>query len=544
MSNPDLVRLRNVGIVPLGMKHKLLIAFLLLFFASGANAQQRILDSLAVKDVPARAPGIATAIFRNGDVIFKQVAGYADLTDSVLIGEQTRFNIASNGKQFTALAVLMLVERGEMALSDDIRRFFPNLYPDIKDPITIRDLLNHTSGIRDVYDLWSLMGLTWWEQSFSNSDVLKLIERQQDLNFRPASRKLYSNSNYILLAMIIEKVTGRSFVDVTNEMFRALNMPNSSFVDERNPARGPIAKSYFNFGTWTTYDWIWTVNGDGNFFSTLEDQIQWERLVQANRIIAKSQFPIEGSAFPEYGYGLEFGTYRGKDVRFHEGATGAWKASVMRFPDESLSFITMTNSGKAVPFSQTRQMVDAVFGWSEKDDGWLTSPAYMGPFLNEDEVVGTYLTDQYFAFFVEKRESILFLKRIGRNDIELKRESDNLFVQRFDPAFKLEFRNDSLTAYHTDHAPYTLKRVGKIDAGFDPSSRNGQFLNLETDTSIRIEHTSGNEYKVTFRGEYVTKGILISESKMLVDFHTLEFSEDHLFLQSGRIRDVRFVRLN
>ncbi|MEI7669869.1 MAG: serine hydrolase domain-containing protein [Pseudomonadota bacterium] len=242
--------------------------------------QIKLLDSIATQDVPNGAPGIATGIVSNGKIVYEKVAGFANLTDSSLITKDTRFNIASNGKQFTALAILVLIDEKKISLTDDIRKYLPTIYPKLNSKITVENLLNHTSGIRDVYDLWSLQGLTWWEYSFSNKDALELIEKQQELNFNPGTKHLYSNTNYILLTAIVEKVTGKSFVAYTNELFKKLNMPNTSFENDYTKIRGPIAKAYFNFGTWTTYDWIWNICGDGNIFSTLADQLKWEQILQ------------------------------------------------------------------------------------------------------------------------------------------------------------------------------------------------------------------------------------------------------------------------
>ena len=125
-----------------------------------------VLDSIASKDVPKGAPGIATGIVLDGEIIFERYYGFSDLSDSIRIGPNSRFNIASNGKQYTAIAIMKLMEENKLSLDDDIRTFFPELFSNIKDPIQIRHLLNHSSGIRDVYDLWSLQGLTWWEHTF------------------------------------------------------------------------------------------------------------------------------------------------------------------------------------------------------------------------------------------------------------------------------------------------------------------------------------------------------------------------------------------
>ena len=515
--------------------------------------QIQLLDSIANQDVPENAPGIATAIIQDGKVIYEKYVGLADLTDSTLINNATRFNIASNGKQFTALAILTLVDNKKIKLSDDIRKWFPNLYPKIKDNITIQNLLNHTSGIRDCYDLWSLQGYTWWEKSFNNNDVLSLIQKQKDLNFVPNTNYLYSNTNYILLALIVEKVSKKSFVKYTNEMFKALNMPNTSFESDYTNIHGQIARPYFNFGTWTTYDWIWNVVGDGNIFSTLEDQIQWEKLLQGkgvttmkSDIIVKSQQPFNHTNFKNYGYGLEFGAYKGLEYAFHEGATGAWKATTIRFKERNMSILTLTNSGKSIPSSQTRQMADIVLELKATKEYILTKPASVGKYVSEDEILGTYLTESDVAFTFEKIDNKIYLKRVGRNDVELEREADNIFHQKFDPAFKQEFTGNSkgemkVTAYYINHSPYSLTKVNPIENSYDFKSINGDYINSETNTMLKINHLDGMNYEITFRDDYKTTGVLVSPNKILVDFYSLEIKNRKLFLNGERMKKVKYI---
>lgn len=537
----------------------ILVLFLVLFQASLLSAQSAFppaliqkLDSISTQDVPAKAPGIATAIIKDGEVSYEKYAGIADFADSSRIGKSTRFNIASNGKQFTALAVLSLISEGKIKLEDDIRIFFPTFFPDVNSRITIKMLLNHTSGIRDCYDLWSLQGYTWWKESFNNEDVYQLISSQEDLNFEPDTAYGYSNSNYILLALIIEKVSGMSFREFTEEMFQQLNMPNTRFESDYRQIAGPIARAYFNFDTWTTYDWIWEVCGDGNLFTTLEDQIQWEKLIQGRgettferELILQSQKPIPGSKFRNYGYGLEFGQYKGLDYTFHEGATGAWKATVVRFPDRNYSFITLTNTGKSIPSSQTRQLVDAVFTLHSAASNLVTQPEKVGELVSDEELVGTYLTADDFAFTFEKREDKIFLIRAGRNDVELERESANVFRQKFDPAFKQEFTVDAMgemqvTAYYINHAPYSLKKTPPIGKGFDYKKMDGEYLNAETTAQIRIEHQEGLNYQVTFREEEKMQGLLVSETRLLVGSYSFEFQDSSILLNGDRIKNVRF----
>jgi len=516
--------------------------------------QIELLDSIATQDVPENAPGIATAIIQDGKVIYEKYAGFADLADSTLIKNSTRFNIASNGKQFTALAILTLVDKKELKLSDDIRKWFPSLFPNIKENITVQSLLNHTSGIRDCYDLWALQGYTWWEKSFNNNDVLALIEKQSDLNFKPGTKYLYSNTNYILLALIVEKVSKKAFVEYTNEMFEQLNMPNTSFESDFTKIRGQIARAYFNFETWKTYNWIWNVCGDGNIFSSLEDQIQWEKLIQgkgistfSKKILVQSQQIIEGSKFENYGYGLEFGKYKDLDYSFHEGATGAWKATVIRFYQKNLSFLTLTNTGKSTPNTQTRQMADIILDLKPEEAYLVTKPASIGKYVSEDEILGTYLTETDFAFTFEKKDSKIFLKRVGRSDVELEREADNIFHQKFDPAFKQEFTTNSkgekqITAYYINHSPYSLTKVNQVLKGYDFKSINGDYVNSETNTILSLIYIDGMSYRIKLGKSYKTIGMLVSYTKMLVDSYSLELRNGELFLNGERMKEVKYVR--
>lgn len=519
--------------------------------------QQKVLDSIAMQDVPAGAPGMATAIIQRGKVIYERYAGYADLTDSSVITKSSRFNIASNGKQFTALAVLLLVNEKKLSLTDDVRKYLPGLLPGISQPITIGQLLTHSSGIRDVYDLWSLQGITWWQNSFNMTDALNLLQKQRELNFEPGSSYLYSNSNYILLAMIVAKASGRSFVDYTNQMFRKLNMPNTSFVDDHTKIAGPLTRAYFNFSTWTTRDWVWSICGDGNIFSTLPDQVQWEKIVQGavktavpHALIRQSQQLVPGSKLKNYGYGLEFGKYKDLDYAFHEGATGAWKATVVRFPQKQLSFITMVNTGKAIPAMQTRQMVDALLGLKNDAAYFITQPVAAGNYVAEDSITGTYLTPGGFAFQFEKRDGKLYLKRIGRNDIQLEREAANIFHQTNDPAFKQEFTlNKSgemeVTAYYTTHAPYSLKRASANWAGFDFATLNGRYFNSETDVVIELKHHGQQQYAVKI-GKNEATGLLVSPGVLLANGYKMEVGKNGnvLLLSGDRLKQVKFIEEN
>jgi hypothetical protein len=187
------------------------------------------------------------------------------------------------------------------------------------------------------------------------------------------------------------------------------------------------------------------------------------------------------------------------------------------------------------------------FGIPNNASFWLTKPAAEGPLVKDEEIIGTYLTEDDFAFQFEQREGKLYLKRVGRNDVLLEREGANIFHQAYDPPFKQEFIRNAkgeltVTAYYTSHAPYTLTKVNASFDGFDFASLNGSYLNSETDVVISMQHSGGKNYAVQI-GTDSTKGLLVSPTKMLVDNYVLEFAQASILLSGARIERVVFSAL-
>ncbi|MEM8680922.1 MAG: serine hydrolase domain-containing protein, partial [Planctomycetota bacterium] len=323
------------------------------------------LDEMVDAVVEGVSPGVAIGIVRDGEVVYERYAGYAELDHEVPIDPKTRFNIASNAKQFTALCVLRLVDEGKLSLDDDIRKYFPELYPDYPMPITIGNLITHTSGIRDVYDLYGLTGNVWWKQFIGNREALDLLQRQTELNFEPGSDYLYSNSNYLLLTEVIAQVTGEAFGTYTTEMFQALGMPDTEFLTNAMTVMPHRARPYGDWGGWKQYASIASVHGDGNLFTTLRDQLTWEQTVQRGHcdlfdaeLMAAGQGPLPGQDIETYGFGIELGSYHGFQDRSHAGSTGAYNAYFIRLPSEQLAVVVMSNSTRVASHRLALKTVD------------------------------------------------------------------------------------------------------------------------------------------------------------------------------------------
>jgi CubicO group peptidase (beta-lactamase class C family) len=315
----------------------------------------------------ATTPGCAVGVVRDGRFIYERGYGMANLDYDVPNTTRMVYYIGSDSKQFTAAAVALLVLQGRLSLSDDIREYVPEM-PDYGTPITISDLVHHTSGIRDIYTLMSLAGLRL-EDVFPDSAALTLIARQKELNFKPGTDYLYSNSGYWLLAEIVKRVTGESLrVYADSAIFRPLGMAHTHFHDMPGHVMPWRAMSYerdgrggFRISYLQNFDKI----GAGGLYSTVEDLQRWDENYYTHQvggealqeIIHRRGVLADGDTLV-YAFGNEISTYRGLPIEEHGGAMMGYKAHIMRFPTRHFSVIETCNLGDIDPGALARRVAD------------------------------------------------------------------------------------------------------------------------------------------------------------------------------------------
>lgn len=520
--------------------------------------QSETFDGFVENLVEEGSPGLAVGIVRAGKIVYENYAGLADLESERPINQLTTFNIASNGKQFTAWAILNLVDQAKLDLQDDFRTFIPEILPDYPSTISIQHLLNHSSGIRDVYDLWGMQGLVWWKTSgLTNSRALALLANQQSVQFEPGSQFAYSNSNYLILAEIVSRLSQQPFANYVQTLVEKRGFQNSFFLDDHRRDIPTVAKPYFDFGKWYYYRWQSSLHGDGAFFTTLKDQLLWEQQIQSaepGTLLGKAQSPLAIADEDRYGFGLQFGEFNGLSYRFHEGATGAWKAVFFRFPSLQLSIVVMTNSGAVYPPSLARRIANVLL-----EEQGITPKGYpLGPeTLNSDlelrELPGTYAGDNGFYFRIRQQGHQYLLERPNRDPITIVQEEGNLFHQLDDPDFKQHFQRtenggQSLTAYYPTHDPYTLRKTMPIPTDFDYESLAGKFYNADLDLHLRVRYAKDRQYELVFDGEkrHNRTADLISPVRMRASGYHLSFEagdrETYIKLSSERAQDVLFMR--
>ena len=446
-------------------------------------------------------PGVAVGIVRDGEILSTFTAGRANLEFDLPITGTTRFNIASNGKQFTALCILKLAAEGKLDPEADFRDYLPGYFPDIRQPIRIRHLLTHRSGIRDVYDLWSLQGLTWWQEFLTNTDALDLLKDQRTLNFEPGSAFAYSNSNYLLLAAVVAEVAGIPFADYAAGLFTELGMFHTAWQDDYLDVIPERARPYGQWRGWKEYPSVSGLHGDGGLFTSLDDQLQWERLLQREdrpAWIRQSEELPEGS--PAYGYGWEAGTFRGKAYRFHEGSTGAYNASFVRFPDASLAVVVLANNGAVSPFELSRRIAAEILGLQEAGEDYPIGPDNPGLPVSPESITGLYRMDSETLIRIAHRGDSLYREIEGRPAVALIPGKTNVYTYASNPDLKMAFDvpdagEPRATIYFPGQAPINGTRVPGPPEDL-PYRRGleGTFRDAESGVSFILAFQEGDRF--------------------------------------------------
>ena len=301
-------------------------------------------------------PGAAVAIIKEGKVIFQNTYGSANLEYDIPITSKTVFRTGSVAKQFTAFSILLLESLGKLSLEDDIRKYIPEV-PDFGSKITLRNLANHTSGLREEAVLAALMG---WDEGdiVTKKQVLNVVAQQKDLNFKPGEQYLYCNTGYTLLAEVVSRVSGKSFSRFTNEaIFAPLGMQNTRFLDNPRQVIKNKAYSYYQHGNGYQKAILNDANSGGSgLLTTIEDLALWvqnfEQIkVGTSAIFKTMKLPgkLNNGELTNYGMGMESMIYKGVENIGHGGALGGFRARVVRFPAYDFTIVLLANTPEVHP---------------------------------------------------------------------------------------------------------------------------------------------------------------------------------------------------
>jgi CubicO group peptidase (beta-lactamase class C family) len=325
-------------------------------------------DAVMARWTGRAAPGCSAAVSRHGRVVYSRGAGMANLEYETPITPASVFHVASVSKQFTAMAVLLLAEDGKLSLDDDVRRHVPEWA--VTERVTIRHLLTHTGGLRDVFLLTEMtapgdrgLGAADW--------LVSLLARQRRLNFPPGSEYQYSNAGYLLLADIVERVSGqplRTFAEA--RIFAPLGMTQTFFHDDasmlvRRRATGYVRRDG-GFAIAIGFD---SLVGNGGLFTTPRDLLRWEENFVTPRVgttamvrSMETPTPLTGGGTSPYGFGLQIAEHRGRRTVGHGGGDPGTSAYTLRFPDDGLAVAMACNLDEIDSLTPALDLADAFLG--------------------------------------------------------------------------------------------------------------------------------------------------------------------------------------
>ena len=365
---------------PMTRKNLLLILSIIAFLSTAAWAQVPDKEKVVAgadrgfekftKAYVAPGPGCAAAVSLNGDMVFEKAFGLADLEHNVPNTPQTIFESGSVAKQFTAAALVLLQQEGKLGLDDPVRKYIPEL-PDYGAPLTIRHLLNHTSGLRDWGNVMALTGAGRGDRVINQDLALDVITHQRALNFKPGAEYSYSNTGYNLAAIIVERVSKQKFPTFVEErLFKPIGMTNSSWRDDYQRIVPNRAQAYSRQGNgpWRLDMPFMNVYGNGGMLTTVGDWIKWNAMLDSHSLGAplvaalETQGVLNDGRKIQYALGLVVSNYKGlKDVS-HGGATAGYQTFLARYPDNKVSVAVMCNGTSPSAGNIAAVITDEIFG--------------------------------------------------------------------------------------------------------------------------------------------------------------------------------------
>ncbi|MEP7323056.1 MAG: serine hydrolase domain-containing protein [Saprospiraceae bacterium] len=516
-----------------------------LFTQSLPDSTIKKIDLLFKKWDTNNSPGCSIGIIRNDSLLFAKGYGMANLEYSIPIKPETIFHMASVSKQFTAYAVVLLAKQGKLKLDDDIHKYL-TWFPDLKEKITIRNLLNHTSGIRDQWQLLAISG-TRIDDVITQDHIVKILSKQQELNFKPGERYSYSNSGFTMLAEIVKSVTGQSLRQFTDSViFRPLGMNSTHFHDDyteivknrsysyertdSNHFENSIL-SYSNAGATSLFTNIndmskWVMNF---YHHTIGDQHDIDQLTQKGKLNNNKEL--------NYALGISSDMYRGWKQFSHSGGDAGYRTYITVFPDLKMGFLVFSNLGDFGPVNMAYELANLFI----KDTSTTKSKevavkldstmAVLKDTLSFKEYMGEYISDDgvRFSYFMKNKK--VYWKSFSQTYLLIKTEKDT-FISLANPEVKFVFSKISGQQIANEYWPDNNRMLKK-------------YISDTSSSDDKLREYSGIYYCPELDCKY---GIILKDHHLILtnnkynDIPLTLSGSDHLFSDYWWISHFKLIR--
>lgn len=532
-----------------------------------AQSEEQQIDSLFAKWNKKDTPGAMVEVIRGGKVLFRKGYGMADLERGTAITPETVFNIGSTSKQFTAFSIYLLAQDGKLSLDEDVRKYVPEL-PDLGQTITIRQLLQHTSGLRDYLNLMMLAG-RHLDDAITQEDALLVVSRQRTLNFSPGQEYLYSNTGYLLAAMVVQRVSGKTLAAFAKErIFEPLGMAHTSITQDYGAIVPGRALAYVlnADGSYRHAANSVSVMGPGGVMTTVDDLALWDKNFYEGRVggkelIAKMQLPgvLNSGAASKYASGLFVETYRGQKVIEHSGFLPGLQSQFSRLPDRQFTVTVLTNTGELNPSAMARRITDIYLDkeLAPKPTAAAPKPQLVATEIDTaklDGLLGFYALSQNFGLTFTKEDGRLIGQGTGQPKFPLSAANERVF---FFQAGGIELTFDPIgtdgiapgVVLHQGgkdlHAKRSIQKAAVVP---DFRQYEGDFYSAELQTvytiaqkggKLILSYPSGTRELVNVDdGKFSMEGIGDIKFTCLTKAVCNNFAADNV-----RARDVKFLRL-
>ncbi|RJG08425.1 serine hydrolase [Massilia cavernae] len=536
-----------------------------------ALSPEQHVDGLFAKWNKPGMPGCVVAVIRDGRVLFRKGYGMADIERGAPMSPATVLNVGSMSKQFTAFAIHLLAQEGKLSLDDDVRKHLPDV-PNFGKTITIRHLLQHTSGLRDEINLMILGG---WriDDVITQDDVLSIIQRQRVLNFSPGQEHLYSNTGYTLLAAVVQRVAGKPLAAFAKErIFDPLGMKHTFFQQDYGTLVPGRALSYqpAHHGIYKYIAVGASTAGPGGLMTTVEDLALWDRnfydaRVGGTELIAQIQATgVLNSGKPiNYASGLFVETYRGTKLVEHSGGIGGYRAQLSRFPEQRFSVAVLANSADINPSIMARRIADI---YLDRELGPKSAPAVKPATTTSaaaeialdparlDALVGYYALSPEFGFMFTKEGGRLMAQATGQEKFPVFASGEREFFYKVVDA-QLTFDapdKDGIVA------GVVLHQNGQDQPGVRsekpaPSESElkefvGEFYSDELHVLYTVFRKDGKLMLTYPRGtvelDFKGKGAFAAEFPIIeIKYQCLQGGCNGFTVTNGRVRDLQFTKV-
>ena len=423
------------------------------------------------------SPGYAIGIIRNDTLIYAKGYGMANLEYNIPITPETIFHMASVSKQFTAYSIVLLARQGKLKLDDDIHQYLP-WFPDLKEKITIRNLLNHTSGVRDQWQLLAISG-TRLDDVITQDQVIKILSKQQALNFKPGEEYSYSNSGFTMLSEIVKSVSGKSLRKFTDSaIFKPLGMTDTHFHDDYTEIVKNRSYSYQQTGNnhYANSILSYSVSGATSLFTNIDDMSKWVMNFYDHKVGDQKDIEqltqkgiLNSGKVLNYALGISVDKFNGQTRYSHNGADAGYRTSISVFPDLKMGFIVFSNLGSANP-SEKADQIAGIFikdpspkkaaaekKYTDMDEANLKDT------LSIKKFTGDYISDDGAHFgYKLKNKKLYWITPGGSSNLLIKAEKDT-FAMFMQPDVKFIFSANAKETRVDEYWPGNHRLLVKYD---------------------------------------------------------------------------------